>query len=72
MADSLSDIRRKIDALDARLVQLLSSRAQLAQRAWQAKGGAAAYKPEREAQVRLVVATRCIVFSSRRVVRHRS
>ena len=51
MADSLSDIRRKIDALDARLVQLLSARARLAQQAWQAKGGAAAYKPEREAQV---------------------
>jgi chorismate mutase / prephenate dehydratase len=51
MADSLSDIRRKIDALDTRLVQLLSARARLAQQAWQAKGGAAAYKAEREAQV---------------------
>ncbi len=51
MANSLSDIRRKIDALDARLVQLLSVRARLAQQAWQAKGAAAAYKPEREAQV---------------------
>ncbi len=51
MAHSLSEIRRKIDALDARLVQLLSARAKLAQQAWQAKGGAAAYKPEREAQV---------------------
>ncbi|MGA0033898.1 MAG: prephenate dehydratase [Burkholderiales bacterium] len=51
MANSLNDVRRKIDALDARLVQLLSARAKLAQQAWQAKGGAAAYKPEREAQV---------------------
>ncbi len=51
MANSLSDIRRKIDALDARLVQLLSARARLAQQAWQAKGAAVAYKPEREAQV---------------------
>jgi chorismate mutase/prephenate dehydratase len=51
MAASLNDIRRKIDALDARLVQLLSARARLAQQAWQAKGGTAAYKPEREAQV---------------------
>lgn len=51
MADSLKDIRGKIDALDTRLVQLLSARAKLAQQAWQAKGGAAAYKPEREAQV---------------------
>jgi len=51
MADSLKDIRSKIDALDTRLVQLLSARAQLAKQAWQAKGNAAAYKPEREAQV---------------------
>lgn len=51
MADSLKDIRGKIDALDERLVQLLSARARLAQQAWQAKGSAAAYKPEREAQV---------------------
>lgn len=51
MADSLKDIRGKIDALDKRLVQLLSARAKLAQQAWQAKGSAAAYKPEREAQV---------------------
>lgn len=51
MAAKLNDIRRRIDALDARLVQLLSARARLAQQAWHAKGGAAAYKPEREAQV---------------------
>jgi chorismate mutase/prephenate dehydratase len=51
MAATLNDIRRRIDALDARLVRLLSARAKLAQQAWQAKGGAAAYKPEREAQV---------------------
>ncbi|MDP2398956.1 MAG: prephenate dehydratase [Burkholderiales bacterium] len=51
MAKALSDIRNKIDALDARLVSLLSARAKLAQQAWQAKGNAAAYKPEREAQV---------------------
>ena len=36
MADSLKDIRSKIDALDTRLVQLLSARAQLAKQAWQA------------------------------------
>ena len=51
MAAALNTIRRQIDALDARLVQLLSARARLAQQAWQAKGGTAAYKPEREAQV---------------------
>jgi len=51
MAVSLSEIRAKIDALDNRLVELLSARARLAQQAWQAKGNASAYKPEREAQV---------------------
>ena len=51
MAKSLSEVRRRIDALDARMVRLLSARAKLAQQAWKAKGGTAAYKPEREAQV---------------------
>lgn len=51
MAVSLKDIRSRIDALDTRLVELLSARARLAQQAWQAKGKTTAYKPEREAQV---------------------
>jgi chorismate mutase/prephenate dehydratase len=51
MAVSLSEIRSKIDALDTRLVELLSARAKLAQQAWHAKGNVSAYKPEREAQV---------------------
>ena len=40
MAVSLSEIRSKIDALDTRLVELLSARAKLAQQAWHAKGNA--------------------------------
>src|SRR5689334_11612030 len=51
MADTLADIRRKIDALDARLIKLLSARAKLAQRVGTVKNGASAYRPEREAQV---------------------
>lgn len=51
MAVSLASIRQKIDALDTRLVELLSARARLAQQVWHAKGNASAYKPEREAQV---------------------
>jgi chorismate mutase / prephenate dehydratase len=51
MSDSLADIRRKIDALDARLVTLISARAQLAQRVGKLKQGAMVYRPEREAQV---------------------
>jgi len=48
--DKLTDIRRQIDALDARLVKLLSSRARLAQRIGRLKRGAI-YRPEREAQI---------------------
>ena len=51
MPDALQDIRRKIDALDARLVSLISERAKLAQRVGEIKGGALVYRPEREAQV---------------------
>ena len=56
MADTLKAIRARIDALDARLVKLLSDRARLAQRIGTVKQGAA-YRPEREAQIlRRVVA----------------
>jgi len=50
MTDDLQRIRKNIDALDARLVKLLSVRARLAQRIGRLKEGAA-YRPEREAQV---------------------
>jgi chorismate mutase/prephenate dehydratase len=50
MSDELKRIRKKIDALDARLVKLLSDRARLAQRIGTLKQGPI-YRPEREAQV---------------------
>ena len=50
MSDKLNQIRKQIDALDQRLVRLLSGRARLAQRIGQLKQGVA-YRPEREAQV---------------------
>jgi chorismate mutase/prephenate dehydratase len=50
MSDPLKQIRGKIDALDKRLVRLLSARARLAQRIGRLKEGVA-YRPEREAQV---------------------
>jgi chorismate mutase / prephenate dehydratase len=50
MAEPLRQLRSRIDALDDRLVKLLSSRARLAQRIGQVKAGGA-YRPEREAQV---------------------
>ena len=46
----IESIRKRIDALDRRLVKLLSARARLAQRIGRLKEGAA-YRPEREAQV---------------------
>lgn len=51
MPESLADIRRKIDALDARLVKLISARAKIAQQVGLIKGGKLIYRPEREAQV---------------------
>ena len=50
MNDKLKQIRNRIDALDDRLVKLLSARARLAQRTGKLKRGAT-YRPEREAQV---------------------
>lgn len=50
MSRSLAELRKKIDALDARLVELLSARARLAQNIGGIKKGAI-YRPEREAQV---------------------
>jgi chorismate mutase/prephenate dehydratase len=51
MSDKLLDLRARIDALDERLVKLLSARARLAQRVGAVKHGVAVYRPEREAQV---------------------
>ena len=52
MNDTLKRIRSQIDALDQRLVKLLSARARLAQRIGKLKeGNGSAYRPEREAQV---------------------
>jgi chorismate mutase / prephenate dehydratase len=51
MTDKLKTLRAKIDALDARLVKLLSERARIAQQVGRVKQGAAVYRPEREAQV---------------------
>jgi chorismate mutase/prephenate dehydratase len=50
MKDKLGTIRKQIDALDARMVKLLSARARLAQRIGELKRGGV-YRPEREAQV---------------------
>ena len=50
MSDSIKSIRKRIDALDRRLVELVSARARLAQHIGKVKSGPI-YRPEREAQV---------------------
>jgi chorismate mutase/prephenate dehydratase len=51
MPNDLKTIRRKIDALDARLVKLLATRAKIALQVGKLKNGTMVYRPEREAQV---------------------
>jgi chorismate mutase/prephenate dehydratase len=51
MADEIEKLRRDIDALDDRLLELLGRRAELAKRIGALKGGAQAYRPERETEI---------------------
>ena len=51
MSDDIDKLRTEIDALDGELVELLQRRARLAQRIGALKGGASAYRPEREAEI---------------------
>ena len=51
MKGKIRQLRDGIDALDIRLVKLLSARARLARRIGDLKAGATVYRPEREAQV---------------------
>lgn len=48
---NLEGLRDRIDAVDDRLLELLSERARLAQAVGHAKGATVVYRPEREAQV---------------------
>ncbi len=50
MAD-IEKLRREIDAIDDELAALLQRRAALARRIGEAKGGAPAYRPERETEI---------------------
>lgn len=51
MSDSLQDIRRKIDVLDARMVKLISARAKIVQQVGRIKNNVGVYRADREAQV---------------------
>jgi chorismate mutase/prephenate dehydratase len=51
MSDDIDKLRREIDRLDGELLALLQRRAQLARRIGGLKGGAPAYRPERESEI---------------------
>jgi len=51
MADEIEKLRREIDALDDELAALVQRRAGLAQKISALKGGAPAYRPERESEI---------------------
>ncbi|HWA37500.1 MAG TPA: prephenate dehydratase domain-containing protein, partial [Burkholderiales bacterium] len=51
MADEIGKLRAQIDRIDDELVDALNRRADLAKRIGAAKGGAAAYRPERESEI---------------------
>lgn len=51
MNDSIDRLRREIDALDDELLKLLDRRAEAARRIGELKGGAPAYRPERESEI---------------------
>jgi chorismate mutase/prephenate dehydratase len=51
MSDSIERLRREIDALDDELLKLLERRAAAARRIGDLKGGAPAYRPERESEI---------------------
>jgi chorismate mutase/prephenate dehydratase len=51
MSDQIDKLRKEIDALNDQLAALVQRRAGLAQRIGALKGGAGAYRPEREAEI---------------------
>jgi chorismate mutase/prephenate dehydratase len=51
MADEIEKLRKDIDALDDELAALIQRRAGLAQKIGALKGGAPAYRPERESEI---------------------
>lgn len=51
MADEIDKLRREIDGVDDELLKLLNRRADFARRIGALKGGAPAYRPERESEI---------------------
>ncbi|MGQ0651424.1 MAG: prephenate dehydratase [Betaproteobacteria bacterium] len=68
MADDIPALRGQIDALDDELAALIEKRAALAQKIGALKGGGAAYRPEREAEILRKVAEKKGLLSAERKV----
>jgi len=68
MADDIGRLREQIDALDDELLALLQRRAAAAQKIGALKGGAPAYRPEREAEILGRISQQKGVLSSERLV----
>jgi len=68
MADDIEKLREQIDALDDELLALLQRRAAAAQKIGALKGGAPAYRPEREAEILGRISQQKGVLSSERLV----
>jgi len=68
MADDIQKLRSEIDRLDDELLALIQRRAALAQKIGQLKGGAPAYRPEREAEILRRASETKGVLASERVI----
>ena len=67
MAEELEKLRREIDRIDEALAELIEQRAAQAKRIGELKGGAPAYRPERESQVLAQVMKKARVLSPERM-----
>lgn len=67
MAEELEKLRREIDRIDETLAELIDQRAGQAKRIGELKGGAPAYRPERESQVLAQVMKKARVLSPERM-----
>ena len=67
MAEELEKIRREIDRIDAELAELIEQRAAQAKKIGELKGGAPAYRPERESQVLAQVMKKARVLAPERM-----
>ena len=67
MADDIDKIRREIDRIDDELAALLEKRAAQAKKIGELKGGAPAYRPERESEILQRVSNRKGLLPSERV-----